>query len=498
MVVTPSSNLLDQQTVSVAITSDVTNGHFYAVTQCGNATSAGAPVTPGNAADCAGQADIPTYITLVSDSGTGLAAAGGGLQTGTVYTVNLKLKKTGIGTNNAQCLPVGGAITSPCIVTVAEADALQNTYGQVAVPITYRPAATVSITAVTGQTGTQAARAGNTLSIAGGNWDAGGTLTAELCATDLTGCEATVTGTATTPGGSISSAGLTVAPGATSGARALKVTDGVQTASTPVTILGTRVLTLSPAAGGVGTAVTVTGSGFDASKTVAISATDGVNGLGIPTITASSATGAVSGVVTIADLATIGIGAQELDGVGAPIPGAFGFAPFSASGNTCDGTGCTVLQTVTLVVNPGVLNITQADNQVTMAPVQLDGTQLSSTGSLADVTITDARGSLVGWSVTATMSDLTLSGGGTNSTIVASNMTLTPTCAPSSATTGSSTGITAGGLAQAFGGANPVSLCTAAVGQGGGTYAVDGGLSLVIPATIRSGSYTSTITVLLT
>ena len=128
----------------------------------------------------------------------------------------------------------------------------------------------------------------------------------------------------------------------------------------------------------------------------------------------------------------------------------------------------------------------------------LNGSQQSSTGSLADVTITDARGSLVGWSVTATMTNLALAGGGTNSTIQASNMAVSPICAPVSATTGSATGITAGAASQAFGGATPVALCSAAVGEGGGTYAVDGGLNLTVPATIRSGSYSSTITVLLT
>jgi hypothetical protein len=507
--VTPSTNLVNAQVVSVQITADETRaGVMYAVTQCGNANSAGNSIAPGNADDCAGQSGIGTTLRLISDNLTpDFAAVAGGVTSGHVYTIGLTLQKSGIGVNGAQCLPVGGAITNPCTVAVAEADATQpvpNVYGQTVVPITYRPPSTVAITSVTGQNAgvTTAARSGNTLNISGINWDhneTSATVAASLCNVTLTSCDAAgLTGSVATDGsGALTSTGLTVTGTATTGARALRITDGTQTASVPVQVLGARILTLSASTGGLGLNLTVNGSGFDASQAVAVQALGAAptfTALGAPVMSTSSALGAVNAVFPIADSGTKFIAVAETD---APLTDN-AMAPFVVSADTCNNTGCTVVQTVSLTVDPGVINITQAGHAVGMSLVTLDGTQKTSTGALQGITITDARGTLNGWSVTATMNNLT-GPGGSNSTIPAGNMTVdTPTCHTQSPSTGSNTGITAGATAQAFDPTIPVHLCTAAPGEGGGTYSVGSGLSLTVPATIRSGTYTSTITVLLT
>ena len=502
VLVSPNSGLVSGQVVSVTITADVTAAHFYAVTQCGNADAAGNSIAPGNQADCAGQATLGTNLRLVSSTGLDLSALAGGIVAGNQYTAPLTMQRTGIGANGAQCLPVGGAIVNPCTVAVAESDAAQNVYSQVTVPITYRPPATVTISSVSGQNGTAAARAGNAISIGGGNWDANGTLTAQLCSTGATPtCDAAgVTGSGSTSAGGAASGTFTVQAAATTGSRSLRVTDGVQTASVAVEILGARSISLSSTAGGAGTVITVNGAGFDAGVTVAVSATNGTGGVGAPDVVTSGATGAILAHVTISDPATVGISAVQLDALGNPDLPPAGGPPGDDSADACTvagAAGCQVLQTVNLTVTGSTLSIAQAGNQIAMSGVTLNGQQQTSTGQLNNVTITDARGSLVGWTVTATMSNLVRPGGASNSTIAAANMSVTPGCAPQSATSGSTTGITVGGPNQAFGGASPVGLCLAAAGEGGGTYTVTGGLTLTVPATIRSGGYSSTLTILL-
>ncbi len=502
VVATPTTNLVSGDLVNVKITADVTEAtHFYAVTQCGNADSSGNPIPSGVEANCAGAESLPAgYLQLISNTGNGFGAVGGGITAGTLYELNLPVIRTGIGTNGAQCVPVGGAISDPCTIAIAESDPAQARFGQVLVNITFRPPATVSIGSVTGQTGTPAvttaARSTNVINVTGTNWDVGGTLTASLCNVALSSCDpAGLTGTATIGAGGSVSGALTVTAGATTGARAVKLTDGVQTASVPVQILGTRSITLAPAAGGVGLTTTVNGENFDANQPVAIQALNAAfQPLGAPVISGSSSTGAVNAQFQITDPLTRNIAVAEA--ANNPLVNNAATA-FAFSADSCNNVGCTVLQTVTLAVNPGVINMAQAGNAVGMGAINLNGTTQTSTGNLRGITITDARGTLNGWSVTATMTNL--SGPvGTNGVIPAGNMTVvTPTCGPQSALTGSGVGISAGTPGQPFDPTATVSLCTAAAGQGGGTYSIGSGLSLTVPANIRSGTYTSTITVLL-
>jgi hypothetical protein len=155
-------------------------------------------------------------------------------------------------------------------------------------------------------------------------------------------------------------------------------------------VLGARAVTLSPAAGGIGTSVTVNGSNYDATQAVAVQALNAAFApVGAPVMSSSSAVGAVNAVFAIGDSSTAYIAVAETD---APTTDN-SMAPFAFSANSCNGTGCTVLQTVTLVVDPGVINITQAGNAVAMSTITLDGTTQTSTGALQGVTITDARGS---------------------------------------------------------------------------------------------------------
>jgi hypothetical protein len=113
--VTPNSNLADAQsvTVDVTTTSATPASVFIAVTQCGNATSAGVPLSAVGANDCAGAEALGTGLQL-------LGFPSGAVPAGTTSTP-LTLIKTNIGANHAQCLPVPPA-TIPCQVQAATAN----------------------------------------------------------------------------------------------------------------------------------------------------------------------------------------------------------------------------------------------------------------------------------------------------------------------------------------------------------------------------------------
>jgi len=117
--VTPPTGLADLQVVQVSVTtsSPTASGVFLAVTQCGNATTAGAPLVATTANDCVGAAGIGTSLMLI---GTGGALAPTGPVAAGTYNVNLTVKKTGIATNGTQCLSVPPA-TIPCAVAVSTA-----------------------------------------------------------------------------------------------------------------------------------------------------------------------------------------------------------------------------------------------------------------------------------------------------------------------------------------------------------------------------------------
>lgn len=119
LTVTPSTGLTDGQNVTVTLTTTAATEStvFIGVTQCGNATSSGTPLTVATSNDCMGAAGLGT--SLVTIGATGVGGLGGPVPAGT-YTATLKMKKTGIGTNGAQCVPLGQA-TIPCTVSAATA-----------------------------------------------------------------------------------------------------------------------------------------------------------------------------------------------------------------------------------------------------------------------------------------------------------------------------------------------------------------------------------------
>jgi hypothetical protein len=287
-------------------------------------------------------------------------------------------------------------------------------------------------------------------------------------------------------------------------------------------ILGTPTISLSASSGPAGGSINVTGSNWNPlSATTVISATDGVGTpLSLPVSAVVGSTGSLTGTV-VTPSGTAFIGAGDLDPFypqpPSPLnPGSLAAAlPFSINANSQDCgpdsplTGCTLQQFLYLNISPGhftwsqatpfiVLNATghtcDETNKTTCTGLQLDGTTQAVTGSLNNITVIDARGQGAPWSISAVMDDLTTNGGGTNQTLPANTVTLTPSCAVVDGNTDGGTAAVITGAASLLDNSTAITVCSANAGAAGGTFTAGGGLSLTVPASIYAGLYQATIT----
>ncbi|HKT04335.1 MAG TPA: WxL domain-containing protein [Rugosimonospora sp.] len=364
---------------------------------------------------------------------------------------------------------------------------------------------TVTVSSISGQTGTTSARPGSTVTFSGTGFAAGATVAVSLVSstggtsTSLTTSPATLTAT----GGAISGS-ATIPSSVAAGVYALTFSDngGDLPTALPLTILDTASCTANPAGGGAGTVATVSCSNFDPGAVVSV---QGVTSSGTATSDAAvsataNSSGALSASYTVNDGRTTGIKATE-----ATPESLSAVAPFAASANSCiadqggaTGGSCSISQGTTTTVNPGPLAMRQTAAQITLSNITLNGTPQTVTGSMNQITVADLRGSTIGWTLNATATQFT---GSTGGSIPASSLTITPACGPDTAglagagTTSFPSTVTAGPSA-AMGTA--VALCsTPALPAGqvtGGVFDVTGNLSLALPAYLLSGTYTNTIT----
>ncbi len=119
------------------------------------------------------------------------------------------------------------------------------------------------------------------------------------------------------------------------------------------------------------------------------------------------------------------------------------------------------------------------------------------------VTLVDARGTLTGWSITATATDWVdvaepdPTNPAPNHFMPAGNLTWLPGCAPATGSTADPLEATAGPAASL----DPVvaaTLCSAAPGGGGGAWEADAILVLNVPSSIAAGTYQATLTIVAT
>jgi len=161
-------------------------------------------------------------------------------------------------------------------------------------------------------------------------------------------------------------------------------------------------------------------------------------------------------------------------------------------------TGGTLKQQASTVATPnpnGSFNTN--DTTVNFGSVQTPVSAVVLPASLNQVQVTDTRGGTFGWSLTATLPNLSAPG---SLSIANTNVSITPTCAADAGYPLSAGGATAGGT-QAFGGT--VNLCTknnavnATTLSSGGVFNVNGALALTIPAFQAAGAYSSVMTITL-
>lgn len=142
------------------------------------------------------------------------------------------------------------------------------------------------------------------------------------------------------------------------------------------------------------------------------------------------------------------------------------------------------------------VTVTLAGDLTISAPANVNlGTVSAAAGSTATkvaapVTVTDGRGSLLGWNVTAVTTTATMSTGETTPKTIAlgatgplSWVTGTVTASGSSAITGVSAGL--GGFLST----TAIPVATAVALAGGGTYTYEPTIALVVPANAQAGTY---------
>ena len=258
----------------------------------------------------------------------------------------------------------------------------------------------------------------------------------------------------------------------------------------PATVSGPAVV--SP-----GASAPITGTNWYPGETVAVNA--GTSG---PVNLVADASGNISGSLVVNDTAATSFDAA---GIGQTASSAFTISADSCTayvGDLTGGPGCDTSQTILAEVTAG--NLSQAADTTGINPnattVDLGTTQTSVTGStltgdLNSITVTDNRGGLYGWSLTANI-DGPLTAG--SYTIDEANLSGTAACAATAA--GSATGVTTGGN-QSYDSA--VNLCTkdttadSAGDTTGGVYEASQPLSLDVPAFQAAGNYSAIVTITL-
>lgn len=319
------------------------------------------------------------------------------------------------------------------------------------------------------------------------------------------------------------------------------------------TLLGTPTLTVSPTSGGVGTVVSITGTNWDPQGSkVTVAFTTAATGKTVDSVTLSvTSSGDISGSISVTS--NEAVGSNPLDGTQTAFDGstltataAFTVTAISSTcsiGGTTGLTSCSVQQVISVTITGTNLTITEETTgsnpnatTVVLTPITL-GPQVfqNATGKLNTVQVSDDRGTLVGWTVTATMdSNFTNSsptGNSIDNEIPASFLTWTPsvslttpgstdigTFCPGSptspgengcvgpsgqisttqasgvATTSTPAEVTAGPVAN-LSTTTAATLCSAAAGGGGGGFNCNASLSLATPPYVAAGTYSATMNI---
>lgn len=150
--------------------------------------------------------------------------------------------------------------------------------------------------------------------------------------------------------------------------------------------------------------------------------------------------------------------------------------------------------TLSVIIDGGVLSISApASASLGTASAEVGGTAGAAIGT---VTVSDTRGSLLGWSVTAVTTTAAMSTGGATPKTIALTPAgplnwVTGTVAASGASllTGVSAG--AGGFLN---NTTPIPVAVSALASGGGTYTYNPSVTLTVPPNTETGTYSVVVT----
>lgn len=254
--------------------------------------------------------------------------------------------------------------------------------------------------------------------------------------------------------------------------------------ASPLPTANVRAVALGTAAGVPGARVKVTGAGFVPGAEVTVAGRAGTAETADRVTAKADELGVVLAELPVTDRATTAVVAYE----GAA------WTPERGSGPSA----YTVIvaaplppgsQTVTAVVEPGELGMTQAGDAVTLAAVPY-GDGGAAAGRIGTVTVKDARGGPAGWSLIGKVTDFTGSGG---IRIPGASLNWTPRC---EAAPGSPSACTAGS-AGTVGPDGAVLASTGDAALVGGTFTVDAAVTLQVPPYTPPGAYTAVLTLTL-
>ncbi|MFF1350587.1 hypothetical protein ACFVZJ_32240 [Streptomyces sp. NPDC058322] len=338
----------------------------------------------------------------------------------------------------------------------------------------------------------------NTAVVLGGSgWTPGGAPVPSLCAVGGGGCDPlkfrshtlTIGGDGTLAG----TATLAEAGAVPDGAYEVKVNDGTKEATAPLTVravaAGDREIALSRSSGPVGSVITVSGKNYNPDRWINVIGLD-ASGTGLDdsaVYVKSGSDGTFTVEFTVISDAVVAVQADEGND-----PATVRTAPFTVSDGG-GGDGGSADQRLSTSVRAGTLSMVQDGDTVDF------GTTVLGTGSgvqrsrLNRVEVEDGRGVNSGWSLTATLSGFTASGGGT---IPADAVRWTPRCTAQNG----SVGAPVAGSPAALG-SEAASLCRMDPDGSrpftGGRFDADADLTLTVPGFTPPGDYSATLTLTL-
>lgn len=327
---------------------------------------------------------------------------------------------------------------------------------------------------------------GGSVQVEGSRFTPLATPTAQLCAADGSNCLPTDSAMSVNPAGVLSGS-VSIGAAVPDGTYLLRVGDTAKSASAQIRVKA--VVPAGPArlmalydSGAVGNQVVLYGSQFNAGKHITV---QGVNA-------AHEGVGHAADVVSggdgtffiqdfrIDDATMVGIRATEQDDPSRTVT-----IPFRVTG----GGSTSAVQSVSVGLTSGGLSLSQSGTGVSFGNVPITGDVQTLRGALNPLTVTDKRGGHMGWSLTATVTDL--SSTTASNTIPAGNLSWAPNCTASA----DSLSAVASGPAAPLGG-GPALLCAQAadpIGATGGKFTANAALSLRIPSFAAAGDYTGTM-----